>query len=445
MTPDILRRWDLRVPRYTSYPPADRFDDAFGPTQYGEALARVPSGDPLSLYVHLPFCPERCTYCACTMIVTQRRAKMQAYLQHLLAEVDLVVDTLGAGRRVVQLHLGGGTPNAYEPRQLAELVAGLRERFALEPGAELAIEVDPRLVRDGTTEALAAIGFNRLSMGVQDLDPVVQVAIGRIQPREVTAQCLLQARAAGFRSVSVDFVYGLPHQTQARFSRSLGELVDLRPDRVALFGFAYLPAARPHQRAIDPGSLPGGAERMELFCMARERLLTAGYVAIGMDHFALPSDSLGQALEAGTLRRNFQGYTVLDADAVIGLGASSIGFVGGAFCQNARKLSTWRAAIDAGRLPTVRGLRLTEDDLLRRRLIEDVMCRFEVPVADARRAAGAADRLQALIGQGLVERSGDTLRATELGRVLVRLLAACFDPAMAVERPAAAAPYAPVV
>ncbi len=445
MNVETLSRWDVRVPRYTSYPPADRFDSGFGPDDYAAALRRVRSEAPLSLYVHLPFCPERCTYCACTMVVTQRREKMDKYLGRLSKEIDRVAAGLGKRRRVVQLHLGGGTPNAYGVEDLAQLVELLGARFDFDPEAELAIEIDPRLASAEVVSLLGQVGFNRLSMGVQDVDPIVQAAIGRVQTIDQTRDCVDGARDAGFDSVSVDLVYGLPHQSPKSFAHTLGEIVRLAPDRIALFGFAYLPRSRPHHRDIEAAALPDAEGRMELFCMARERLMDAGWLAIGMDHFARPDDRLGAALEAGTLRRNFQGYTVLDAEDVVGLGASSIGFVGGAFCQNARKLADWGQAVDAGRLATVRGLKLSEDDQLRRRLIEEVMCRFEVAEARAGTAPGAVERLRELEPKGLVRFEGGVIRATELGQVLVRLLASCFDPILAPGRAPDPLPYAPVI
>ncbi|MGV3570791.1 MAG: oxygen-independent coproporphyrinogen III oxidase, partial [Ramlibacter sp.] len=327
ITPELLRKFDVPGPRYTSYPTADRFVDAFGPAEYAQALAQRCDGPsalalPLSLYVHIPFCESLCYYCACNKIITKQKGRAASYLRYLAREVDLNTAVLGTGRPVSQLHLGGGTPTFLSDTELRDLMAMLRRSFALAPGAECSIEIDPRTVDAGRLQVLADLGFNRLSFGVQDFDPDVQKAVHRVQPHELVAALMESARRIGFDSVNVDLIYGLPRQTPESFARTLQQVVGLRPDRIALYGYAHLPERFKPQRRIVPAELPGAGGKVAMLSQALAAFLSAGYVYIGMDHFALPGDALAVAKRQGRLHRNFQGYST---QVAVGLGVSAIG------------------------------------------------------------------------------------------------------------------------
>lgn len=440
VTPELLRRHDRPTPRYTSYPTADRFHSGFDAAEHAAALERTNARGadlPLGLYFHLPFCDHMCTYCGCHVVVTQRDSKRSAYLDDLRREMELVTAHLPDRRGVAQLHLGGGTPNSYSPAQLGELLDMVRQHFHFTEGAEIALEIDPRQANPEQIAALGALGFNRISMGVQDFDPVVQEAIGRVQPEEITESAITSARAAGFQGVNMDLVYGLPHQKADRFARTIDRAIELAPDRVALYSFAYLPKLRPHQRRIDANALPTPDDKLALFCHARKAFLDAGYVAIGMDHFARRGDPLERALGEGRLHRNFQGYTVFEDDVdTVGLGISSIAALEGAFAQNEKKLKDYRDALDAGRLPTGRGFRLDDDDLFRRWVIERLMCRNELRYADVEARWGrdlraelpeALARLSPLVDEGMVRLEPEGIFATEIGGLFIRVVGAAFD------------------
>lgn len=440
VTPALLRRHDRPTPRYTSYPTADRFHPGFDAGDYAAALRRTNAQDtdrPLGLYAHLPFCHHMCTYCGCHVVVTQKDDKKADYLSYLTRELDLVADYLPNRRSVAQLHLGGGTPNSYTPAQLGELLAAVGQHFELTPDAEVAIEIDPRRASDEQIHALADLGFNRISMGVQDFDRDVQQAIGRVQPFSVTEAALTSARRHGFLGINIDLVYGLPHQTAERFEETILQALTLEPDRVALYSFAYIPKMRPHQRRIDPASLPSPDEKLALFCAARRAFLSAGYAAIGMDHFARPGDPLARALDEGQLHRNFQGYTVkADELDTIGFGVSSIGALAGAYAQNHKKLHGYKEALDAGLLPTERGYRLDGDDLFRRWLIEQLMCGFELRYDEVsarwgrdlrRELPEVRERLALLAEEGLIDLNAEGIFATDVGRLFIRVVGAAFD------------------
>jgi len=436
---EALRLAEIRAPRYTSYPTADRFAEAFGSEDYAAHLAARALGSvaPLSLYVHVPFCASLCHYCGCNRTITRSLEKAERWLERLLAEAALVDGTLGGDRRVSQLHLGGGTPTFLDTARLGRLMAGLRNRFELLDGAELSIEIDPRTVEVEKLELLVAEGFTRMSFGVQDFDADVQRAIGREQPPRLVRGVLETAREAGVRSVNFDLIYGLPRQSVARFACTLEQVIGMRPERIALYHYAHLPERFRNQRLIDAGEIPNSVEKLAIFDVAAERLAAAGYVYIGMDHFALPDDELAVAHRAGRLHRNFQGYSTQPDRDLVALGPSAISRVGPSYAQNHRGLGTWGEAIDAGRLATFRGLELDGDDLLRRALIQALMCQgrvdkyaFEIAwLIDFDRTFAA--ELAALVPYaraGHVRVEDDAIVVTERGRrTVLRSIAAEFD------------------
>jgi oxygen-independent coproporphyrinogen-3 oxidase len=440
--PELILRLDRPGPRYTSYPPADRFSPSFGPDEAVAALTRcdTSSRQPLSVYVHLPHCARLCGYCACNVVPTKSQEKRAAYIDLLIDELTLVSHHLPHRRRLGQLHLGGGTPNSYELEDLQRLLSALMSHFEPEEGCEMAIEIDPRYASNAQVASLRRLGFNRISFGVQDFDPAVQKAIGRHQTRAETLAAVEAARAAGFPSINIDLVYGLPLQTARGFEDTLDNLLEARPDRVALFSFAYLPAQRPNQRGIAPSTLPEAPMKVSMLVQARERLLDAGYVAIGMDHFARPDDALSKALREGRLHRNFQGYTVAPGDGpleVIGLGLSAVGDLGGAYLQNTKDLAVYAETLARGTLPVERGLTLSADDLRRRFVIERLMTRFRLDTDDLvrhgitleRDFSEALGKLGALVRDGLVIAQDTTISLTPLGALFPRLAAMCFDAA----------------
>ena len=379
VTRELLERFDVPGPRYTSYPTADRFVEAFGARDYELALEQRRSGPaalalPLSIYVHIPFCESLCYYCACNKIITKHHERSAPYLQLLSREVDLHVRHLGRGASVSQLHLGGGTPTFFNDEELAELMAMLRRNFSLVPGGEYSIEVDPRTVDETRLETLARLGFNRLSFGVQDFDPTVQKAVHRVQPAEQVFALVAAARRIGFESVNVDLIYGLPKQTPESFDRTLAQVTELRPDRIALYAYAHLPERFKPQRRIIAIDLPGAGHKVSMLARALASFDEAGYVYVGMDHFALPEDALAVAKRQGRLHRNFQGYSTQPDCDLIGLGVSAIGKVGATYSQNAKTLEDYEDLLDQGQLPIVRGLGVSRDDLLRRAVIMALMC-----------------------------------------------------------------------
>ena len=428
----LLKRYSVSGPRYTSYPTAPEWTGDFGIGDHAAALERAgQSGEdrPLSFYVHLPFCREMCSFCGCNAIVTHDAQKPDRYLDRIVGEMDQVSTHLGGRRRLSQIHWGGGTPTFLTPPQLKRLWQEIRARFEPVDGAEIAIEVNPSLTDLADLDALRSFGFNRLSMGVQDFDPQVQQAIGRVQSVEQTRALLEHAHGVGFSGVNLDLIYGLPHQTPESWSAALDQVLALRPDRLAVYGFAYLPKLRPQQRRLPADALPSGPVRHELFRLARQKFLSNGYVAIGMDHFAVPEDPLAVAKQDGTLWRNFQGYTVRKAPDTVAFGLSAISDIAGVYAQNERGLKAYQDAIDGGRLATARGLRLTDDDLRRREIITDVMCNFRVdlgPKGETLYAQELRD-LQTFVDDGLVELHGPRVELTPTGRVLVRNVAMAFD------------------
>lgn len=433
-----VRRLDRPGPRYTSYPTAVEFNDAFGEDDYRAALARAAQAPelPLALYTHLPFCAERCLYCACNVVITPHLAVADAYLERLYGEIDTVAPLLGDRRDVAQFHLGGGTPTYYGPEALTRLMEHYRKHFRILPGAEVALEVDPRVTSVEHLERLAELAFNRLSLGVQDFDEDVQRTIGRVQSVEQTAALMDAARRLGFGSTNLDLIYGLPYQRPESLARTLDRVLELRPDRLAVYSFAFLPKTHLHQRELPEEAIPRGEAKLALLELTRERLLAGGYVDVGMDHFALPEDDLVRAQREGRLWRNFMGYTTARAPDMVGFGVSAIGEVGGAYVQNEKKLNRYEQVVDAGRLPVARGVRLDDDDRLRQQLIRDWMCHFRIDkrALEARHGivfdryfARELEALVPLAEEGLVRFGPDVLEAGELGRLLPRNVAMVFD------------------
>ncbi len=439
VTPELVARYDRPGPRYTSYPTAIEFNAGFGPDQYAERLAAADarSDEPLSVYTHIPFCAERCRFCACHVIASPLGTRVTApYLAHLFREIELVAEALPHRRRVVQYHWGGGTPTYLSVPEIHALLDRFERFFAFEPGAEIAIEVDPRVTTAEQLAALKSRGFNRLSLGVQDLDPAVQEEIGRVQPVEVTRATVDEARRLGFRGINIDLIYGLPHQTVASFGDTLESVIALRPDRLAIYSFAFVPWLKGNQKRLGQEILPDRDTKIGLLLEAREKLLGAGYRAIGMDHFALPDDELAVALEQGRLKRNFMGYTVQDAEDMIAFGVSGIGRVSGAFSQNHKKLSDYYGDLDAGRFPIERGYALSRDDRIRSDVIQALMCDFAVDARAIERRHGIAfadyfaaelAALAPLAAEGLVAVEPQRLSVSPLGQLFVRNLAMCFD------------------
>jgi oxygen-independent coproporphyrinogen-3 oxidase len=428
MNPELLAKYDRPVPRYTSYPTAPHFHDGIGRHDYREWLAELPSDVRLSLYLHVPFCHELCWYCGCHTTVARRYHPVAEYRDLLLREIDLVGATIGGRRPVRHIHFGGGTPTMLAPDDLRLLGGRLRARLDLEDAAEFAVEIDPRRLTRETVDALAATGVNRASLGVQDVNPEVQLAINRWQPFTVVERAVDWLRTAGIDGINFDLMYGLPRQTTARVRASVDAALALRPSRVALFGYAHVPWMKRHQRLIDEAALPDAAQRAAQFEAAGARLQEAGYVAIGLDHFALPEDSLAVAQREGRLHRNFQGYTTDDGAALLGFGASAIGSLPQGYVQNAVPILKYRDAIRGGRLATARGIRISADDRLRRGIIERLMCDFAVDLnGSARSLAAELEALEPFRADGLLTVDEGVIRVESAGRPLIRTICAVFD------------------
>ena len=448
ITPELLTKFDVAGPRYTSYPTADRFVEAFGEPDYLQALDQRRTGPaamalPLSLYVHIPFCESLCYYCACNKIITKHHERSAPYLRYLSKEVDLHVQHIGAGQSVSQLHLGGGTPTFFSDDELSELMAMLRRNFNLVPGGEYSIEVDPRTVTAERLAHLARLGFNRLSFGVQDFDPIVQKAVHRVQPAEQVFALVEAARGIGFESINVDLIYGLPKQTPESFDRTLAQVAELRPDRIALYAYAHLPERFKPQRRIIAIDLPGAPNKVAMLARSLAAFEQAGYVYVGMDHFALPNDALAVAKRQGRLHRNFQGYSTQPDCDLIGLGVSAIGKVGATYSQNAKSLEEYQDLLDHGHLPVARGLAVSRDDLLRRCVIMALMCQGEVMFESAELAhlidfrsyfASELETLRGMQDQGLVELSDTGIKVTPMGWFFVRGVAMVFDKYLQADR-----------
>jgi oxygen-independent coproporphyrinogen-3 oxidase len=435
----LIRRFDNLGPRYTSYPTADRFGAEFDEQSYRTYLAAragAASNPPLSIYVHLPFCESLCYFCACNKIITRDHGRTAGYLRYLAREMDLVAAHLGSDRRAVQLHLGGGTPTFLSAAELAELMGMLRRHFEFSSDAELSVEIDPRTVNGTTLAMLAELGFNRTSFGVQDFDPAVQQAVNRIQPLEMVENALEASRDAGFESVNMDLIYGLPKQSVESFDRTLDEVIRLSPDRIALYNHAYLPARFKAQRLISPRDLPLAETRLQIFLLSVRRLLDAGYVYIGLDHFAKPDDELSKALLDKSLHRNFQGYTTRAECDLIGFGVSAIGKVGGSYSQSTRSLQAYYRHLEEGRLPIEKGFALSHDDQLRREVIMTLMCSMPLDFQAINEAHGIdfaeyfapeMSKLEPYRDAGLLEIDSGGVTVTPKGRLFVRAIGMTFD------------------
>ena len=439
ITLEMLEKYDVAGPRYTSYPTADRFVDAFGVQDYQQALDKRRVGGmalPLSIYVHVPFCESLCFYCACNKIITKRHERGTEYLEYLRREMDLHIEHLGKGQAISQLHLGGGSPTFFIDEELTQLMDMIKRNFVLAPHGEYSIEIDPRTVDAKRLAHLADLGFNRLSFGVQDFDAEVQKAVHRIQPAEQVFDLIGAARSLGFDSVNVDLIYGLTKQTPTSFARTLEQVATLRPERIALYAYAHLPERFKPQRKIHAEDLPAAADKIEMLSIAISTFLSAGYIYVGMDHFALPTDPLAIAKRQGRLHRNFQGYSTQPDCDLIALGVSSIGRVGSTYSQNTKTLDEYYDHINQGKLPVVRGLALTSDDLVRRALIMALMCQGELQFEALELAymidfkqyfAAELDSLKASEKEGLVIVNDASIEVTSRGWFFVRGIAMHFD------------------
>ena len=444
--PQLIRRFDVNGPRYTSYPTADRFVEAFDAEALKSWLAKRAIGGaskPLSLYFHIPFCNTICYYCACNKIITKDHGRSAKYLAYLDKEIELQVAALGGSRQVTQLHLGGGTPTFLSHDEMRQLMDSVRSRFNLVANGEYSIEVDPRKVDFETVSLLAELGFNRMSVGVQDFNHDVQVAVNRVQSIEETKLVMDAARATGFKSISMDLIYGLPKQNVISFNRTLEEVLELSPDRISLYSYAHLPGLFKPQRRINSIELPSGDTKLQILQLAIRRLTEAGYVYIGMDHFAKPDDELTVAQRQGRLHRNFQGYSTQAECDLLAFGVSAIGKIGPVYSQNVKTLDEYYDALDRDELPVLRGIELTADDLLRRSIIQALMCHFELSIESVEIAhliqfheyfAEELNDLREMAKAGLVKVEDDCITVLPAGRLLVRGIAMVFDRYLRADR-----------
>ena len=445
----LLRRLDVPGPRYTSYPTADRFVEAFGAAEYAQALrqradgATVGGNPPLSIYVHIPFCESVCYYCACNKVITKHHERGREYLDALAKEITLHVDLIGRGKSVSQLHFGGGSPTFLSDGEIEWLMDVFRRDFKLAPGAEISIEVDPRTASPARLARLASFGFNRISFGVQDFDPDVQAAVHRLQSFESVRDLVVAARELKYESINADLIYGLPKQTPVSFARTIAQVTELRPDRIALYAYAHLPARFKPQRRIMAVELPSPAHKLAMLSASLDAFSDNGYVYVGMDHFALPDDALAVAKRQGRLHRNFQGYSTQPDCDLIALGVSAIGRIGATYSQNAKTLEEYYDALDQGRLPIVRGLAVTRDDLLRRSVIMALMCQGRVQFESIELGhqidfksyfARELETLKDLQAHGLVVVDDSAIEVTSTGWYLVRAIAMTFDRNMQIDK-----------
>jgi len=432
-----VARWDRPGPRYTSYPTAREFHEGITQDEFASRLRSVgASGAPLSVYVHLPFCRKQCLYCACATVISPHGRGEEGYIASLVRELDILKRQIGRAPAVSQLHLGGGTPTTHEPETLGGIIEAVDARFPSEPTAERSIEIDPRVTRVEHLDVLQSLGFTRISFGVQDLHEPVQRAIGRVQSAEMISELVKAARERGFVSINADLIYGLPLQTQASVRSTTRAVVDMGVDRLAVYGFAYVPWMRKHQLALPVDEIPAGMAKLLLLEAIRDELQAVGYVDVGMDHFARPSDALARAQREGQLGRNFMGYTTDDAPHVLGVGLSSISFLDDAYFQNTTHLATYLREVDAGRVPIARGVVLTPDDQERKFIIDDILCNFRVDRARFERRFGyrfwarfraESIALDRMVDEELLVKTDTGWEATALGRRLVRNIAMVFD------------------
>jgi oxygen-independent coproporphyrinogen-3 oxidase len=436
---DLIRRYDLAGPRYTSYPTAVQFHTQVGGFDLLQALRESRKAlRPLSLYVHIPFCANICYYCACNKVITKDRGRAQGYLQRLEQEIQMLACHLAPGQRVEQLHFGGGTPTFLSHDELRQLMAQLRRHFSLldDDSGDYGIEIDPREADWSTMGLLRELGFNRVSLGVQDLDPAVQRAVNRLQSLEETRAIVEAARTLQFRSVNIDLIYGLPRQTREGFARTVGEIINLQPDRLSVFNYAHLPERFMPQRRIESADLPAPQAKLEMLENTIEQLTKAGYRYIGMDHFALPDDELAVAQEELTLQRNFQGYTTHGHCDLIGLGVSAISQIGDLYCQNSSDLADYQALLSSDQLATRRGLLCMEDDRIRRAVIQQLICHFELAFEEIEQVflidfksyfTDVWPELERMAKDQLIELSDTRIKVLPAGRLLVRSVCMVFD------------------
>lgn len=435
----LVRRFDVSGPRYTSYPTADRFDYAFKEERfipYLQERAQSDNNPPLSVYFHLPFCRSLCYFCACNKIITQDHGRSAEYIRYVSKEMELLAPHLGKDRRTVQLHLGGGTPTFMSNDELAMLMDETRRHFEFTPDAELGVEIDPRTVNAQTLTFLSSLGFNRCSFGVQDFDPAVQAAVNRIQPVDMVEGVVKAARDSGYESVNADLIYGLPKQTLESFARTVDEIIRISPDRIALYNYAHLPSRFKAQRMVKPEDLPSAETRLQIFLLSTRRLLEAGYIYIGLDHFAKPNDELNLARRDNSLHRNFQGYTTRAECDLVGFGVSAIGKVGRSYSGNVRTVNAYYESLDAGKLPVERGYDLSTDDVLRREVIMILMCSMPLRFSEVGEKYGInfeeyfgaeLERLRPYEEVGFMETRDGVITVTPKGRLFVRALGMVFD------------------
>lgn len=435
MKKELVERHAGPAPRYTSYPTAPHFHSGIGTRIYGNWLSALAPGQTLSLYAHIPYCDRLCWFCACATKQTLRYGPLRTYLSALYNEIDMIADRIDPGCLISALHFGGGSPTMLKPEDLIELASRIKSRFHFAGDAEISVEMDPNDLDEARYDALAEIGMTRASIGIQDFDPKVQLAINREQTFEQTKSVIDAVRARGVRSVNCDVLYGLPFQTRASVEKTIGQVLTLEPDRIALFGYAHVPWMKNHQRMIDETALPDITERFAQMNRASSQLTAAGYTAIGIDHFALPGDSLSIAAASGTMRRNFQGYTVDTADALIGLGASSIGQLPQGYIQNEAATGEYQRRVNSGVLATVRGIELSREDRIRARIIELLMCDFAFSLADIHQEFG--NDADAILDEArymaeadpdeMIELTGSLFQVTDRGRPFIRSIASVFD------------------
>jgi oxygen-independent coproporphyrinogen III oxidase len=446
--PELIKRHSGQGPRYTSYPTADRFTNAFRSGDYLQAVSSVRAmgaRKPLSLYLHIPFCESLCYYCACNKIITKNHSKAETYLVYLMREVEMQSKLFAGMNRIEQLHFGGGTPTYLTDAQMGELMTHLRRcfEFATDDEGEYSIEIDPRTVSASRIHSLRSQGFNRVSLGVQDFDPEVQKAVNRIQPEQMTLDVMQAARDARFRSISIDLIYGLPKQNVISIAQTLAKVIKASPDRISVYNYAHMPQLFKSQRLIEDGDLPTAEAKLDMLGLCVKRLTEAGYVYIGMDHFAKPDDDLAIAQKQGRLHRNFQGYSTHAEAEMVSCGVSAISAVGGTYSQNEKSLERYYERIERGELPIARGISLSMDDLLRRIIIQMLMCNFELsmsalemtyPISFASYFDKEMRRLRELEADGLLTIGDDWITVTPKGRFLIRNICMAFDRYLGAER-----------
>lgn len=436
---DLIKKYDRPGPRYTSYPTAPQFNSSFTPLNFREEIERTNNQEyspDLSLYYHLPFCDTLCYFCGCNMIITRSRERIKDYLTHLKKEIDLVRSLVRDERKAVQLHWGGGTPTHLNPDEINELISFINSRFEFLPGSEKGCEIDPRGLEKEHLQALFNGGFNRISMGVQDFNETVQKAVNRIQPEELTLQVVNWVREIGFSSINLDLMYGLPFQTLSTFEKTVEETIKLSPDRIAVFNYAHVPWMKKHMELIKAEDLPKPEEKLSILKMTIEKLTSAGYVFIGMDHFAKPEDEMAIALKEKKLYRNFQGYSTHSGTDLYGFGITSISQIGNVYAQNVKKEKEYFEHLQNGLIPVEKGYRLNEDDILRRHVITRVMCDFELDFSQVESEFSikfenyfsyGLNSLKEMVDDGLIEIAGRKILVTDMGRLLIRNVAMAFD------------------